>query len=61
MHWVFHNQIIDHKGENHYQMVHMNKAMLERLNILPTVLDATETARPLLEGTATLDDTVVSV
>ena len=38
----------------------MNKAMLERLNILPTVLDATETARPLLEGTATLDEAIVS-
>jgi hypothetical protein len=38
------NEVIDHNGDNNYELPHMGKARLERLGLLQPVLDATANA-----------------
>ena len=42
------NMIIEDQGGNNYKIPHMGKAKLERLGILPTVLQVTGDAYPYL-------------
>jgi len=39
------NEIIEHRGDNNYKLPHMNKDRLERLGVLPTVLEVTQEAQ----------------
>jgi hypothetical protein len=50
------NQIIEANGSNDYQIVHMNKARLERLGLLPQSIEMTDAANNWLNGDASEDD-----
>jgi hypothetical protein len=50
------NQIIEAHGSNKYQLVHMNKARLERLGLLPQSNEMTDAADDWLNDIATDDD-----
>ena len=43
------NMIIKDLGDNDYEIPHMNKAKMEQEGRLPTVLDVTDAAAPLME------------
>ncbi len=50
------SQIIEANGSNDYQIVHMNKARLERLGLLPQSIEITDAADDWLNEIATDDD-----
>ncbi len=50
------NQIIKAHGSNNYKIVHMNKARLERLGLLPQSIEMTDAADNWLHGNATDND-----
>jgi hypothetical protein len=50
------NQIIKAHGSNDYKIIHMNKARLERLGLLPQSIAMMDAADDWLNGIATNDD-----
>jgi hypothetical protein len=52
------NQIIEANGSNDYQLVHMNKARLERIGMLPQSIEMRDAADDWLNDTATDDESV---
>jgi hypothetical protein len=43
-------------GNNDYQIIHMNKARLERLGLLPQNIEMTDAANDWLNGNVSEDD-----
>ncbi len=50
------NQIIEANGSNDYKILHMNKARLERLGLLPQSIAMTDAADDWLNANANGDD-----
>ena len=44
------NMIIKHLGDNDYKIPHMNKAKIEQEGRLPTIINVTDAAAPLMEA-----------